>query len=60
MKKKGGNWTLADIDDFITNPKAYVPGTKMGFAGEENPEKRADIVDYLHTLSDSPQPLPAP
>ena len=60
LKKKGGNWTLADINAFITNPKAYVPGTKMGFAGEENAEKRADIVDYLHTLSDSPQPLPAP
>ncbi|UDL96080.1 cytochrome c family protein [Lichenihabitans sp. PAMC28606] len=60
LKKKGGNWTLADINQFITNPKAYAPGTKMGFAGEANPEKRADIVDYLHTLSDSPQPLPAP
>ncbi len=60
MKKKGGNWTLADLNDFISNPKAYVPGTKMGYAGEENPDKRADIVDYVHTLSDSPQPLPAP
>lgn len=60
MKKKGGNWTLADINDFITNPKAYVPGTKMGYAGEANPEKRADIVDYLHTLADNPQPLPSP
>ncbi len=58
LKKKGGNWTLDDINNFITNPKVYAPGTKMGFAGEENPEKRADIVDYLHTLSDSPQPLP--
>lgn len=60
MKKKGGNWTLDELNAFITNPKAYVPGTKMGYAGEESPEKRADIVDYVHTLSDSPQPLPAP
>ena len=32
----------------------------MGYAGEASPEKRADIVNYLHTLSDAPQPLPAP
>jgi cytochrome c len=60
MKKKGGNWTLDELNAFITNPKAHVPGTKMGYAGEASPEKRADIVDYLHTLSDSPEPLPAP
>lgn len=60
MKNKGGTWTLDDINAFITNPKAYVPGTKMGYAGEQSPEKRADIVDYVHTLADSPQPLPAP
>jgi cytochrome c len=60
LKAKGGAWTYDDINKFITNPKAYVPGTKMGFAGEENPEKRADIIDYLHTLADTPEPLPAP
>ena len=30
----------------------------MTFAGESDPVKRADIVDYLHTLSDNPEPLP--
>jgi cytochrome c len=58
LKGKGGNWTYADLDTFITNPKAFISGTKMGYSGEPNPEKRADIVDYLHTLSDSPAPLP--
>ncbi len=60
LKGKGGDWSLDDINKFITNPKAYLPGTKMGFAGEENPEKRADILAYLDTLSDNPQPLPRP
>lgn len=60
IKKKGGAWGLEEINAFITNPKDYIPGTKMGYAGEANPEKRADIVDYLHSLSDAPQPLPAP
>lgn len=59
MKAKGGDWTFDDLDHFLTNPKAYVSGTKMAFAGEADPQKRADIIDYLHTLSDAPVPLPA-
>jgi cytochrome c len=60
MKAKGGDWTYDDINQFITKPSAYVPGTKMTYAGEEEPSKRADIIDYLHTLSDNPPPLPTP
>ncbi|MCW6507378.1 cytochrome c family protein [Hyphomicrobiales bacterium BP6-180914] len=60
LKAKGGTWTMDEINKFITNPKADVAGTKMGFAGEQSPEKRADIIDYLHTLSDNPVPMPKP
>ena len=56
---EGGDGTLDKIDASITSPKGYAPGTKMTYAGEEDPQKRADILDYLHTLSDNPQPLPA-
>ena len=59
MKAKGGDWTFDDLDQFLTNPKAFVSGTKMAFAGEPDPQKRADIIDYLRTLSDNPVPLPA-
>ena len=58
LKAKGGNWDFAALDDFLTNPKAYISGTKMGYAGEPSPEKRADIEAYLRSLSDSPAPLP--
>lgn len=58
LKAKGGKWDYDKINAFITSPKAYAPGTKMTFAGESDPVKRADIVDYLHTLSDNPEPLP--
>ena len=53
MKAKGGDWTFDDLDHFLTNPKAFVSGTKMAFAGEADPQKRADIIDYLHTLSEA-------
>src|ERR1700692_442218 len=58
MKAKGGTWTYDDLNQFISNPKGFVPGTAMGFAGIQKDSERADVIDYLHTLSDSPVPLP--
>src|SRR5580698_4234353 len=58
MKAKGGDWTYDDLNQFINNPKGFVPGTAMGFAGIQKDSEGADVIDYLHTLSDSPVPLP--
>src|SRR5271168_201221 len=60
MKSKGGDWTYDDLNVFLTKPSAFVSGTKMTYGGEAEESKRADIVDYLHTLSDNPLPLPTP
>jgi cytochrome c len=30
----------------------------MTFAGIKNDQQRADVIAYLHTLSDNPVPLP--
>ena len=30
----------------------------MTFAGLSRGQQRADVIDFLHTLSDSPLPLP--
>jgi cytochrome c len=58
MKAKGGEWTDQDLNQFITNPKGFVPGTAMGFAGITKDGERADVIAYLHTLADKPVPLP--
>jgi cytochrome c len=58
MKAKGGKWTVDDLNQFLTKPQAFVPGTKMGFAGMPRETQRADVIAYLNTLSDNPQPLP--
>jgi cytochrome c len=58
MKAKGGTWTYDDLNKFIANPKGFIPGTAMGFAGIQKDSERADVIDYLHTLSDNPVPLP--
>ncbi|MBR1092356.1 cytochrome c family protein [Bradyrhizobium manausense] len=58
IKAKGGDWSVDELNKFITNPKGYIPGTAMGFAGIQKDSERADVIAYLNTLSDSPKPLP--
>ena len=58
MKAKGGEWTIDDLNKFLTNPKEFVPGTKMTFPGLPRGSQRADAIDYLNTLADNPKPLP--
>src|SRR5262249_26148720 len=58
MKAKGGNWTIDELSQFINNPRGYVPGTNMTFAGIQRGGERADLIAYLNSLSDNPAPLP--
>ena len=58
IKAKGGEWTIDDLNQFITNPKGFIPGTAMGFAGIQRDSQRADVIAYLNSLSDNPKPLP--
>jgi cytochrome c len=58
MKSKGGDWTYADLYEFLTKPSAYVPGTKMTYPGEPDPQKRADIEAYLQQDSDAHPAFP--
>ena len=58
MKAKGGSWTIDDLNQFISSPKGFVPGTAMGFAGIPKDTERADVLAYLNSLSDKPAPLP--
>lgn len=37
------------LDDWIANPREYLPGTKMTFAGISNPKDRLDLIAYLKT-----------
>ena len=58
MKAKGGNWGFDELYAFLANPKGVVPGTKMGFAGYPKFEDRANLLLYLHSLSDAPVAMP--
>jgi len=45
-----GTWTPEALDGFLTSPKKYAPGTKMGFAGLKKITDRANVIAYLQTF----------
>ncbi|KAI8125251.1 hypothetical protein FF38_14371 [Lucilia cuprina] len=46
-KNKGVMWTDDAMFEYLENPKKYIPGTKMVFAGLKKADDRADIIAYL-------------
>lgn len=46
-KDWGQSWTEANLDKFITNPRALIAGNKMSYAGQSDPAKRKEIIDWL-------------
>ena len=57
MKALGGEWTYDRLERLLADPSGFVAGTRMNFPGEPDAQKRADILAYLRTLSDSPIPF---
>ena len=49
-QKSDVTWTPETLDKYLANPKKFMPGTKMAFAGLKKDEDRADIIAYLQTL----------
>jgi cytochrome c len=57
LKGKGGKWDWANMNAWLTSPSAFVPGTKMSFAGISDPKERANLMVYLNSKG-SNLPLP--
>ena len=43
------SWTPENLEAFLANPKGYMPGTKMAFAGLPKVEDRANVIAWLAT-----------
>jgi len=57
MRSKGGagvSWGYAELDEFLTKPKKYIPKTKMAFNGLKKQEDRAAVIEYLRLAADTP------
>ncbi|KAJ3287405.1 cytochrome c [Rhizoclosmatium globosum] len=47
MKNKVVTWDEKQLFVYLENPKKFVPGTKMVFAGFKKESDRNDIIAYL-------------
>ena len=52
MKSHSGSWNITALNEFLTNPKKTVPGTKMSFSGVKKDRDRANLLLYLQSFSE--------
>jgi len=50
-KNKGITWGRDTLWIYLENPKKYIPGTKMIFAGIKKKPERADLIAYLESAT---------
>jgi cytochrome c len=53
-----GVWTYDDLNTYLYGPTLTTPGVLMETPGVPDETERVDLIAYLRTLSDTPQPLP--
>ncbi|KAL1918086.1 uncharacterized protein VTP21DRAFT_3352 [Calcarisporiella thermophila] len=46
-KNAAVQWNEDTLMEYLINPKKYIPGTKMAFAGFKKEADRANVVAYL-------------
>jgi cytochrome c len=56
-KNSGITWDEATFAEYIKDPKAKVPGTKMSYAGLKDEQKIKDLIAFLHQYDKAPLKL---
>ncbi|KAI6178004.1 Cytochrome c domain-containing protein [Aphelenchoides besseyi] len=53
-KNKGVVWSRETLFDYLKDPKKYIPGTKMVFAGLKKESERADLIKFIEVEGGKP------
>ena len=51
LKTSGIKWTAAELDSYIANPAAKIPGTTMVAGAIADPVKRQAVITYLENAT---------
>ena len=44
-------WSDETLDGYLENPRSYLPGTRMTFAGLRSDQDRQDVIAYLKQVT---------
>lgn len=53
-----GKWTYETLAAYLHDPRGYIPGNQMAFAGVKDEKDLADLLAFLRTQAETPAPLP--
>ena len=48
----GNEWTKENIAEYLANPRGFVQGNRMAFAGLRQEQQIADVIAYIAQFSD--------
>jgi|GEM_PF-394139 len=58
LADQGVAWTFENLNRFLYQPREFLTGTSMTYAGMRSDEDRANLIAWLNQQSDEPLPLP--
>lgn len=58
MKASGVTWNEESLRAFLAHPSAFIPGTRMTFAGLGDPAAIDDVIAYLKSFKPDGSPAP--
>jgi cytochrome c len=50
MKSSGLTWTEENLDKYLADPKGFIPGNRMAFAGVKKEDERHAVIEYLEQV----------
>ena len=56
MKRSEVKWNESTLDKWLQDPERFIPGTTMTFPGIKDAGARADVIAYLHAVSENKAP----